>query len=29
MDGYGKCPDCGLSIPADSKACPYCGKKFE
>jgi len=24
-----KCPDCGLGIPADSKVCPYCGKKFE
>jgi len=29
MKGYENCPDCGLGIPADSKVCPYCGKKFE
>ncbi len=29
MNGYEKCPDCGLDIPVDAKVCPYCGKKFE
>lgn len=29
MNGYGKCPDCGLDISIDSKICPYCGKEFE
>jgi DNA-directed RNA polymerase subunit RPC12/RpoP len=28
MNGYMQCPDCGLSIPVDSEACLYCGKKF-
>jgi Na+/H+-dicarboxylate symporter len=23
------CPNCGRSIPEDSRVCPYCSKKFE
>lgn len=29
MDGYGKCPDCGLSIPLNVEVCPYCSRNLE
>jgi RNA polymerase subunit RPABC4/transcription elongation factor Spt4 len=29
MDGYGKCPDCGLTVPVDADVCPYCGSRFK
>jgi RNA polymerase-binding transcription factor DksA len=29
MDGYGKCPDCGLDIPLNVEVCPYCSRNLD